>query len=43
MRVTTDRGEVPTEVAKKEEYLKDDLHFGIMLCEAVKRRFLQNK
>ena len=37
------RGPVPTDETSKEEYLLDDLHFGVMLCEVVKRRFLQNK
>jgi hypothetical protein len=44
LRVTKDdRGNVPTDPTLKEEYLRDDLHFGIMLCEIVYRRFLQNK
>ena len=34
---------VPEDETAKEEYLTDDLHFGIMLHDLVHRRFLQNK
>ena len=34
---------VPVDETAKEEYLTDDLHFGIMLHDLVHRRFLQNK
>lgn len=34
---------LPTDPVEQDKYLEDDLHFGLMLGETIRLRFLQNK